>query len=236
MFKISLGSQKVVYLANIYLTNTILSTWLAMGITISLAALAAWGLKKKRNNFLVAGSRLLVRSFYNFINGILENKELSWQVLPLITALFVYITTANWLGLIPGLTDSLTIKTTQGLIPLFKAANADINSTAGMAIVSIFLIKILSAHFPEAKNYLKVGVNKVFQTVLISFEKLSEVTRVVSLSFRLMGNVFAGEILLLIIAAFAPYFVPVPFMFLEFFVGLFQALVFSVLILVFVKW
>ncbi len=233
---ISLAAQKVAKIGNIYLTNTVLGTWLAMVVVIGLAILAVWGLKKEKNNFLVAGSRLLVQSFYNFIYGILENEELSWQVLPLIVTLFIYITVANWLGLIPGFVGSFVVYLPHKSVSLFKAVNADINSTASMAIASIFLIKVLSARYPEAKNYLKVGVNKAFQAVLIGFEKLSEATRVVSLSFRLMGNVFAGEVLLLIIGVFAPYFVPVPFMFLEFFVGLFQALVFSVLILVFVKW
>ncbi len=236
MFAISLGGQKVAQIGGLYLTNIVFGTWLAMAVVITLAAGIVFYQRKGQVNYLVAGARLLIKAFFNFINGILENEALSWQVLPLIAALFVYITAANWLGLVPGFVDSLIVKTAQGAVSLFKPVNADVNSTASMAIASIFLIKILSARFPEAKNYLKVGVNKAFQAVLSAFEKLSEATRVVSLSFRLMGNVFAGEVLLLIIGAFAPYFIPVPFMFLEFFVGLFQALVFAVLILVFVKW
>ncbi len=237
MLHISFAADKVIKIGNnLYLTNTVLATWATMVVVIFFAGLATYYLKTGKNNYLVIGSKLLVKFFYNFINGILENEALSWRVLPLIATLFIYITTANWLGLVPGFIGFLVLKTKEGVVPLFKTINADLNTTASMAVSSILLVKILSAKFPEAKAYLRVGVNEIFHLVLVFFEELSELTRVVSLSFRLAGNIFAGEVLMLVLGFVLPYFVPVPFMFLELFIGLFQALVFSVLILVFVKW
>ena len=237
MLDISFAADKIIKISQgFYITNTVLATWVTMAVVISVAAVARLQLAKGSNNYLVISSKLIVKFFYNFIDGILEERELSLSVLPLIATLFIYITTANWLGLVPGFVGSFVIRTGKGAIPIFKSINSDLNTTFSMALVSIFLVKVLSAKFPEAKDYLRIGVNKVFRAVLIFFEDLSEVTRVISLSFRLGGNVFAGEVLMLITGVLLPYFLPIPFMFLEFFIGAFQALVFSVLILVFVKW
>jgi len=237
MLHISLAADKIIQVSNnFYLTNTVLATWVTMIILILFAGLATFYLKKGKNNYLVVGAKVLVNFFYKFINGIVENPKLTWLILPLIVTLFVYITTANWLGLIPGFIGALVIRTKEGAIPIFRSINSDLNTTLSMAITSIILIKITSAKFPETKDYLKKGVNKFVHLIVVFFEDLSELTRILSLSFRLTGNIFAGEVLLLVLAFIFPYFVPIPFMFLEFFIGLFQALVFSVLILIFVKW
>ena len=237
MLHISLSADKIIQLGpNFYLTNTVLATWFTMLTLILIAGLATLFLKKGKNNYLVVGSKVAINFFYKFINGVTENPTLTWLILPLIATLFIYITTANWLGLVPGFVGVFVIHTKEGAIPIFKSINSDLNTTFSMAITSIILLKITSAKFPESKDYLRKGINWFIHSIIIFFEDLSELTRIISLSFRLTGNIFAGEVLLLVFAFIAPYFVPIPFMFLEFFIGLFQALVFSVLILVFVKW
>ena len=237
MLHLSLSADKIIQIGHhLYITNTVLATWITMVVLIAAAWFSTYSLKKGKNNYFVAVSKMLVKFFYSFIDGILEQEELSWRVLPLIATLFVYITTANWLGLIPGFVSSFIIRTKEGIVPIFRSINSDLNTTASMAITSIILVKISSAKFPEAKAYLKLGVNKIFHAIITFFEDLSELTRIVSLTFRLTGNVFAGEVLMIVTAFLIPYLVPIPFMFLEVFIGLFQALVFAVLILVFVKW
>lgn len=237
MLHISLSADKIIQITpDFYLTNTVLATWITIAVVILITGLAAIFLRQNRNNYLVVGCKLIIRFFYLLINGILEHEELTWQVLPLITTLFIFITTANWLPLIPGFVGSFVIKTKDGVIPIFRSINADLNTTISMAITSIILVKISSVGFPEAKSYLKVGVNKIFRLIILFFEELSEITRVISLSFRLTGNIFAGEVLMIVLAFLIPYFLPIPFMFLEFFIGAFQALVFSILVLIFVKW
>ena len=236
MLHISLAADKIIKIGNIYITNTILATWVTMAVLIIFAWLASYYLKKGRYNFLVILGKIIIKGFFSFINGILEEEELSWRVLPLIAALFIFITTANWLALIPGFIGSFVIHTKERTISIFRSINADLNTTFSMAITSIILIKLMTLKFKEAKDYLRIGVNKVFRAIILFFEDLSELTRVISLSFRLSGNIFSGEVLMLVLAFLTPFFVPIPFMFLEFFIGAFQALVFSVLILVFVKW
>jgi len=236
MLHIALSGAKILHVDGLYLTNTVLATWTTMTLIIALAGLAVFYLKRGANNYLVVGSKTFIQSTYNFINSIVEIPELSWQVLPLIATIFIYIVTANWLGLVPGFIGAFVIHTKQGIIPIFRSINADLNTTLSMAIVSIILVKILSYRFSsETKKYLRVK-NRFMHLIVMFFEDLSELTRIISLSFRLTGNVFGGEVLLLILSFLLPYFVPVPFMFLEFFIGAFQALVFAVLVLVFVKW
>ena len=237
MLRISLSADKIIKIGhNFYLTNTVLATWATMIVVIFFALLAVYYLERGKNNYLVVGSKVIIKTSYRLINSILGIPKLTWLVLPLITTLFVYITTANWLGLVPGFIGAFVIRTKEGVIPIFKSINADLNTTFSMAISSIILVKVRSRGFPEAKKYLRVGVNRLMHLIISFFEGLSELTRILSLSFRLTGNVFGGEVLLLILAFIFPYFIPIPFMFLEFFIGVFQALVFAVLILIFVKW
>ena len=237
MLHISLSADKIIQIGNnFYITNTILATWITMAVLIFFGWLAAFYLKRGKNNYLVVVSKLIIKFFYDFIYSIVEIPQLSWIVLPLIVTLFLYITTANWLGLIPGFVGAFVIQTKEGAIPIFRSINSDLNTTFSMAITSIVLVKIPSYKFPQTKRYLEVGVNRIEHFIVSFFEGLSELTRILSLSFRLTGNVFGGEVLLLILAFIFPYFIPVPFMFLEFFIGVFQAFVFSILVLIFVKW
>ena len=237
MLHISLTADNIIQVGrSFYITNTILATWVTMVILIIGAKISVIYLNKGRNNYLVVAVKALLGQVYEFINSIIEIPELSWTVLPLITTLFIFITTANWLGLVPGFIGAVVIHTKNGLIPIFRSINSDLNTTFAMAIASIAIIKTESVHFPETKRYLEEGVNWFMHLVVSAFEGLSEFTRTISLSFRLTGNIFGGEVLLLILSFVSPYFVPVPFMFLEFFIGAFQALVFSVLVLIFVKW
>jgi len=236
MLHISLAADPVLRIGNLYLTNTIITTWFTMVVLLVISLLARYQLSTGKDTILVTGSKVLVSFFYRFINSILENEELTWSVLPLIATLFTFITLANFLGLFPGLIGSFVLRTKGGAIPLFRTINSDLNTTFAMAISGIILVKISSRKFPEAKDYLRVGVNRVFRVIVGFFETLSEITRTLSLSFRLTGNVFAGEVLLLTTGFLLPYFLPIPFMFLEVFVGVFQALIFAVLVLIFVKW
>jgi len=110
MFHISLSADKILQIGNnFYLTNTILATWVTMAVLIFFGWLAAFYLKRGKDNYLVAGSKIIIRWSYNFIYGVIEIPQLSWLVLPLIATLFLYITTPNWLGLVSGFIGALVI-------------------------------------------------------------------------------------------------------------------------------
>jgi F-type H+-transporting ATPase subunit a len=122
-------------------------------------------------------------------------------------------------------------------IPLFRGNNADINATLALAIISVFMIQVYGIQFLGLKTYISKFLNfkDPIYFVLGILEIISEVSKVVSFAFRLFGNIFAGEVLLTIVAFLVPVLASFPFVILEVFVGLVQALVFSMLTSVFLS-
>lgn len=124
--------------------------------------------------------------------------------------------------------------------PIFRAATADLNTTLALAIISVFLtqywgIKYLGLSY--FKKFFNFSDGPIFTFVGL-LELVSEFAKIISFAFRLFGNIFAGEVLLVVIAALSPKFLPIlplPFYGLEVFVGLIQALVFAMLSLVFIN-
>jgi F-type H+-transporting ATPase subunit a len=149
--------------------------------------------------------------------------------------LFVFILINNWLGLLPGI-GSITITTAHGAVPLFRGATADLNTTLALAIISVVMTHIYA--IKELGLFKHLGKYFSFNPMLLfvgMLEIVSEFSKMVSFSFRLFGNIFAGEVLLVVIAYLAPLIAPLPFFGLELFVGLVQALVFTMLTLVFLE-
>ena len=169
--------------------------------------------------------------------------------------MFLFILVNNWLGLLPigGLGIIETGEHGLSFIPFLRSGTADINTTialAVMAVVSANLFGIFSIGiwktFNKYVNLKALGsiVTRVSKepTVLVVapvtffvgvLELIGEFAKVASLSFRLFGNVFAGEVLLMAMSKILPFLLPIPFLFLEIFVGLIQALIFSILVLVY---
>ncbi len=121
-------------------------------------------------------------------------------------------------------------------VPIFRAGTADLSFTLALAFVAVILVQVMGVaslgggYFKKFFNF----SNPIHFFVGI-LEIVSEFSKMISFSFRLFGNIFAGEVLLAVIISLAPFVVPMPFYGLEIFVGLIQALVFSVLTLVFFK-
>lgn len=122
-------------------------------------------------------------------------------------------------------------------IPLLRAATADLNTTIALALISMTMVQVygfrhLGAHYFTKFFNFKQGPIFTFVGIL---ELVSDISKVLSFAFRLFGNVFAGEVLLAVIAFLAPALLPLPFIGLEIFVGFIQALVFAMLSLVFIN-
>ena len=122
------------------------------------------------------------------------------------------------------------------LVPFLRSANTDVNTTLAIALVAMFMVHFWGfstlgffGHMGKFVN-LKQGAIGLFVGVL---EGISEVARVISFTFRLFGNIFAGEVLLVAMAFLVPMIGIIPFLGLELFVGLIQAFIFSMLTLVF---
>jgi F-type H+-transporting ATPase subunit a len=159
---------------------------------------------------------------------------------PLVATFFIFIIVNNWAGLIPGFGSIGIYEMKEGhevFVPFLRSANADLNTTIMLSLVSVIVIQIVGIGVIGLKSYTKKFFN--FSSPILFFvgilELISEFIKIISFSFRLFGNVFAGEVLLIVITMLVPYILPIPFYGLELFVGFIQALVFTMLTLVFIK-
>jgi F-type H+-transporting ATPase subunit a len=149
------------------------------------------------------------------------------RFLPLIATAFLFIVFSNWIGTLP-ISYFTVVNEEHHTVPLFRSANSDLNITAAMAILMIALAEFFELRSLGGLGYLKgLFIPNPMRWIEIF-------TRPLSLSFRLFGNIFAGEVLLLTMLTVAPYVMFV-FLALELFVGLIQALIFSMLSLVFLS-
>jgi F-type H+-transporting ATPase subunit a len=234
-----------------FITNSMVVSWLvAIGLII-FARVATRDMKHVpggAQNFL----EWLVESLYSFLEGIIGShlvKRTFW----FFATIFMFILSANWLGLIPGVgTIGWGHATSHGFKidqPLLRGANADVNLTLAMALVffacwlfwafreigPLGVLKELFAPKGDTAGAMKVVMVVVFLAAGC-LEVVSILFRPVSLSFRLYGNIFAGENMLEAMATMVPglgWLLPIPFYFMELLVGLVQALVFMLLTAVF---
>jgi F-type H+-transporting ATPase subunit a len=233
------------------ITNSMFVSWIVAIGLIAFAQAATRDMKQvpaKLQNFL----EWLIESLYKFMVGII-GPHLADRTFWLFATIFIFILSANWVGLIPGV-GSIGWGTTtpHGFAvaqPLLRGANADVNMTLAMALVffaswivwslrevgPIGFLKELFSPKGESKGALKVLMVVVFFAAGC-LEVVSILFRPISLSFRLYGNIFAGENLIEAMTKLVPGFgwlVPIPFYFLELVMGLVQALVFTLLTAVF---
>jgi F-type H+-transporting ATPase subunit a len=181
------------------------------------------------------GAEYFVESWLNLMTQMLGSRSHAERYFPLIATIFIFILVSNWLGLFPGV-GSLLFHNEHGAIPLFRAPASDLNFTLALGLISVVMVNLIGVKtrgfFNHTKKYINLK-NPIFFFVGI-LEIISELAKIASFSFRLFGNVFAGEVLLVSIALIVPYFIPLPFMVLEVLVGVIQAFVFSMLTLVFI--
>jgi F-type H+-transporting ATPase subunit a len=194
----------------------------------------------------------LVGGLYNFLESII-GPHLVKRTFWFFATIFIFILSANWVGLIPGIgTIGWGHQTSHGFVidqPLFRGANADLNLTLAMALVffacwivwavqevgPVGILKELFAPKGEITGFLKALMIVVFFAAGC-IEIVSILFRPISLSFRLYGNIFAGENMLEAMSRMIPglgWLLPIPFYFMELLVGLVQAMVFMLLCAVF---
>jgi F-type H+-transporting ATPase subunit a len=246
--------QKAVEIARPFgfpITNSMVVTWIVAVGLIVFAQLATRRMAQVpggAQNFL----EWLVESLYGLLESII-GRHLVERTFWFFATIFIFILAANWVGLIPGVgTIGWGHHTSHGFVieqPLFRGANADLNMTLAMSLV-FFACWIVWAfqevgiggvlHELFAPKGDTAGVMKVLMIVVFfaagCLEIVSILFRPVSLSFRLYGNVFAGENMLEAMATIVPglgWLLPIPFYFMELLVGLVQAMVFMLLTAVF---
>ncbi len=233
----ALAPDVLLQLGPIPITNTIVNTLFIDAIVITGIITIKKNVKKIPDTFqnLV---ELIISSFYSLTETIAgKNTD---KIFPYFITFFIFILLANWSGLLPG-AESIGIiphskEDAHHLISLNRNLTSDLNATLALAIISLVATHMLSIKTLGIKEYLGkfFSFNPIFLFVGI-LEIISEITKIISLSFRLFGNIFAGEVVLATISSLGPFIFPVPFMMLEIIVGLVQALVFSMLTMVFMS-
>ncbi len=136
----------------------------------------------------------------------------------------------------PGSKEPEESKAHESVVPLLRAPAADLNFTIALAMISVLSVNMLGMIALGARKFSKryFTLSNPIYTFTGILEFISEFVKIISFSFRLFGNVFAGEVLLMIVGFLVPFVLPLPFLFLEIFVGFIQAFIFSMLTLVFV--
>jgi len=242
---------KLTQIGPLPITNSMVVTWVvALGLIIfaRVATRKVQAVPAGAQNFW----EWLVESLYDFLEGIIGG-DLVKKTFWFFATIFIFILFANWFALVPGVgTVGWGEATDHGFRisdPLLRGANADLNMTFAMAMIffACWLVWALQANGAggfilhlfgpkgDTTGVLKVLMILVFIVVGV-LEVVSILFRPVSLSFRLYGNIFAGENMLESMALLVPglgWLIPIPFYFLEVLVGLVQALVFMLLTAVF---
>jgi len=252
--EITLFAEPIYHYNNFSITNALLTSWLAVFIIIILSFVLRSKLR------LIPGK---IQSFFEIIvegalgmcDQVTSNRTLSIRIFPIAISVFFFILINNWLGLLPIGGFGVLEQGEHGLafIPFLRGGTADINTTIALAVMAVLganlfgifsiglwktfnkyvNLKVLGGIFTKIRHEPTIIIVAPITFFVGLIEIIGEFAKVASLSFRLFGNVFAGEVLLVSMAALVAYIIPIPFLFLEILVGVIQALIFSILLVVY---
>lgn len=234
---ISLAAEKVFDLFGLPISNSMLAGWIVTAFLIAIAIIVRSQLSLIPNKLQIIAESV-VGGLYSLFEAVVGEKVK--RFFPLLATFFLFIIFSNWIGLLPGVGTIGFHKIEdhhEVFVPLLRAATADLNTTLALAIISVVTIQYFGIRSLGIGGYLSKFLN--FSNPMYFFvgilETISEISKIISFAFRLFGNIFAGEVLLAVMAFLIPLFVPIPFLALEIFVGFIQALVFSMLSAVFLS-
>ena len=249
---VPLAAESLMTIGSFPVTNSVVTTAI-----VSLGLLLTALVIRTKQALVPRGIQNVVESILEFVLGFMQqvtnDRERARRFLPIVGTLFFFILFSNWLGILPGVGSIGSWQIVHGereLIPLFRPAMSDLNTTLALAvfaIVATHLFGITAIGIWKHANkffqfgtivqgFKKGGINifvGLVEFVIGIIETIAEIAKVVSLSLRLYGNVFAGEVLLTVIGSLVAFIAPLPFIALELIVGIVQAMVFSMLTLVF---
>lgn len=227
---VSFASEPLFFIGPFPFTNTLLDTLLIDGVIIGGVYTLTKNLKKIPG-FFQNGAEFVIEGFYDLTKSI--SPRHAAKIFPYFMSFFIFILLVNWSGLIPGF-GTIGFHRSEEFIPLLRSSTSDINMTLGLALISAFATHAMSIQILGIKEYLSryFSLNPIYLFVGL-LELVGEITKIISLSFRLFGNIFAGEVVLTTIAGIFAFLIPLPFLALEIIVGLVQALVFSMLTMTF---
>lgn len=239
---VHLAPYVVGHIGGLPITSTLLTSWLAMIVLIVFAYFFSRSLKEVPGKFQ-ALIELIIGGIFDFVADTLENRELARKYFPVLMTIFLFLVVMNWIGLLPGVTSIGYYDDHHHLVPFLYPPATDLNITLAFALVAVAVIEFAGIVALGAVKYggkfvtfkgKNIG-DRLLNFVVGLIELISELARIVSFSFRLFGNIFAGKTLLVVSIFFVPFILPVPIMVYETFVGFIQAAVFAFLTLIFIK-
>lgn len=249
----TLYAEPIFHIGDFVVTNAFLSSFFSLLIVIAISFLISRNIKLIPVG-LQNGMEMIVESFLSLFDTVTKDRKKSLKFAPFVLSFFFFILINNWLGLLPGVGSIGKVVAENGenlFIPYLRGGTADLNTTLALATIGVVVSHIIGVISLGWWNYFNKFINlkaileipkKVVKDPMILLinpikffvgliEIIGELAKIASLSFRLFGNVFAGEVLLASMSAILAFGVPIPFMFLEILVGFIQALIFAMLIL-----
>ncbi|MEO0094732.1 MAG: F0F1 ATP synthase subunit A [candidate division WOR-3 bacterium] len=256
---ISIAAEELFRIGNFPVTNSLIVTYLTILLFVIIIILV------KRRIIPVGIQNVveyIMEYFYNLVCEVFGSEEKGRKFFPLVMTIFLFVLIINWFGLLPGVgsigfyrespahaeqieqkgntgeeSHSPEIKEHKEFVPLFRGASADLNTTLALALISVIFTQIYSIQVLGFKGFLKrfIKLKNPIMFFVGILELIAEIAKIISFSFRLFGNIFAGEVLLTVMLFLLPFVVPLPFLALEIFVGVIQAIIFSFLTLFFIK-
>lgn len=231
----SLQPELITEIAGFPVTNTIIATIAVDAILLFFLYKAAKSISVKPHG----GVQSFVEPAFSYMYSLTEqiSGSRTAKIFPWFATFFIVIFVTNLFGLLPGITAVGIFEHDHGethLVPLFRAATTDFNMTLALGTVSVVATHLLTISTVGITGYLKKFLSFNPVNLFIGLlEFILEFVKIVSLSFRLFGNIFAGEVVLVTIAGLFAFLAPLPFIMLETIIALVQALVFAMLTMVF---
>jgi F-type H+-transporting ATPase subunit a len=234
---VSLPAETIFHVGPIAVTNSMLLGALGYAIVIGVFVWMAWAVNNRPRNRFFQFIMWVFESLFATVEQVMGDKKLARKLAPLAITMFFLIIVNYWSGILP-----FVGPITYNGVPLFRGLVADLNVTFSLAIITMVTAQIyaIRSHgaFGNLGRYFRNPIKNpagAFEGIL---ELIAEFSRLVGLSFRLFGNVFAGEVLLVVVGYLTQYLAPLtlpPFMVFELFIGAIQAYVFFMLTVVFIS-
>ena len=253
---VELPAESVAHIGHFSVTNTLIASWFTIIVLVVLSFILT------RKMQLIPGKRqamaeAIVEGLLNFVESVAGKKQ-SRMLFPGVATIFLYVISNAYLALFPFFGSIGIFEHDGKFAPLFRAANTDVNVPLSIAIMSFIFVETwgmralgILHYVSEFVNVRQMGqgfkelfagqVKTAVMNIVFGFinlfvgvlEIFSHLTRMLSFTFRLFGNMTAGEILILVSSFLIPLIFTIPFYGLELLIGLIQALIFSGLTLVF---
>ncbi len=245
--EVTMYAEPIAHFGSFTITNALFTSWVAVFIIIVLALVLRLRLKKIPGKFQTI-FEAMIEGTMSIGDQITGSRKTTMKVFPISITVFFFVLVNNWLGIMPFMGFGI-IEHGNTFIPFLRGATADVNTTVAIAVISVIGANIFGAFSIGTWKMFNKYINlKVLGSIFTKIRKdpviilvapitfavglleiIGEGAKIASLSLRLFGNVFAGEVLLVSMSAMLAYIVPIPFLFLEIFVGIIQAFIFAVL-------